>query len=107
MLDAVGDDLDGQFFRVADGFFPSCAVTHDSGQLHGFGNPAAIFLAVEFNGKNHSPSIHQLAPWVSAARTRMDLRLRAAEKIIPIDVFGGIIVRKTLQHDLDLRPVLL
>jgi len=68
MLDAVGDDLDGQFFRVADGFFPSCAVTHDSGQFHGFGNPAAIFLAVEFNGENHRESIHQCAPWVSAAR---------------------------------------
>jgi hypothetical protein len=31
------------------------------------------------------------------------LRLRAAEKIIPIDVFGGIIVRKTLQQGADSR----
>ena len=53
MLDAVGDDLDRQFFGVADGLFPSCAVTHDAWQLRSFGNPAAIFLAVKFNGEIH------------------------------------------------------
>lgn len=61
VLNAVGDDLDRQLFGVADGFFPSGAVTHDSGQFHRFGNPPAIFLATEFNGENHRGSIHQFA----------------------------------------------
>ena len=64
MLDAVGDHLDRQLFRVADGFFACCAVTHDSGQFHGFGNPPAIFLAVEFNRENPSASIHYSEAWL-------------------------------------------
>ena len=59
VLNAVGDDLDRQLFGVADGFFPCGAVTHDSGQFHGFGNPPAIFLAIEFNGENHRETIDQ------------------------------------------------
>jgi len=59
MLNAVGDDLDRQLFGVADGFFPGCAATYDSGQFHRFGNPPAIFLAIEFNGENHRESIPQ------------------------------------------------
>ena len=64
VLNAVGDDLDRQLFGVADGFFPSSAVTHDSGQFHRFGNPPPIFLAIEFNGENHRESIHQFV-WSS------------------------------------------
>ena len=47
----------------------------------GFGNPAAIFLAVEFNGENHGASIPQSASWVSAARTLQILPVNLMSKL--------------------------
>ena len=90
MLNAVGDDLDSQLFGVANGFFPSCAVTHDSGQFHGFGDSAAIFLAVELNGENHSESIPQFAPRVLWLVWRESRNVTVAQASVPASFRPGV-----------------
>ena len=53
MLDSVRIHFDGQSLGVADGLFAGFAVGHHARELQRFGNPAAIVLAVQLDGKVH------------------------------------------------------
>lgn len=71
MLDPIGDDLDGQLFRAADGLFARRAIGHDPGQFERLRNPAAILFAIEFNGKIHPSSISPTGPPSTLAASRL------------------------------------
>src|SRR5579871_183366 len=74
MRDLIGDCFDRQLLCVADRFLACCAVGHDAGQFKGFGDPATVGLAVEFNRHDHfsryttSPYFTAIA--ASSARSR-------------------------------------
>ena len=51
--DAVSNDLDSEALSVADRLVPSLAVTHHARKFESFGDPAAIFLAVQVNRQIH------------------------------------------------------
>ena len=53
MSNAVRNHLDRQPFNVADGLVMCLAITHYTGQLQGFGNPATVVLALQLNGQLH------------------------------------------------------
>ncbi len=62
MSDAVGDDLDGQTFGIADGLIASLAIAKNARQFQGFGDPASIRFPVQLYGQLH---IFMLAPEVA------------------------------------------
>ena len=51
--DPVGNDLDSEAFSLTDRLVPSLSVTHYAGKLESFGDPAAIFLAIQVNRQIH------------------------------------------------------
>ncbi len=51
MFDPVGDNFDGQSFRVAGGLLARLPIGHDAGQFQRPGNPPAVIFPVDFNGK--------------------------------------------------------
>ena len=53
MDDTVGNHFDCEAFGIANRLVPSLAVTHDARKLESFGDPAAIFLAVEVYRQIH------------------------------------------------------
>jgi len=55
MAHSIGDDFNGQLFRVADGFLPGGAVRHHTRQFEGFGDPAAVVFSVDLNREVHVP----------------------------------------------------
>lgn len=50
---AIRDDLDGESFGVADRLFARLPVAHDTWQLEGLGNPAAVVFTIQLNGQLH------------------------------------------------------
>lgn len=57
MSDAVSDHLDRKPLGVADCLVAGLPVTHHSGQLQRFSDPAAIVLPIQLNGQLHCPII--------------------------------------------------
>ena len=53
MGDAGCNDFDREAFHIADGLVSSFAVTHHPRNLQCFGDPAAVFLAVQVNRQIH------------------------------------------------------
>ena len=59
---AIRNHFDGETLCFADRFFPSLAVGHHAGRLKSFGDPAAVFFAIQIN--------RQLHPFIMPARQR-------------------------------------
>ena len=53
MGDAVGNYLNREALRIADRLVPSLAVAHHARKLESFGDPAAIFLAIQIDRQLH------------------------------------------------------
>jgi ABC-type glucose/galactose transport system permease subunit len=51
--DAVCNDFDGEALGIADGLVPGFAVAHHPRNLQSFGDPSAVFLAVQVNRQIH------------------------------------------------------
>jgi len=53
MSDAVRNHFDYQTLGIADGLVARRAVAHHTGKLDCFGNPAAVFFMIQFDGELH------------------------------------------------------
>jgi hypothetical protein len=86
MLDSVRIHFDGQSLGVADGLFAGFAVGHHAWELQRFGNPAAIVLAVQFDGEVHVVILRIEQHELEEADCGGDLRIRQ-----PFDEFVRVL----------------
>jgi hypothetical protein len=60
--DAIRYDLNGTARSVADSFIAGVAVAHHTWELHGLGDPSAVFLPIQINRQVHCSSISRAEP---------------------------------------------
>lgn len=75
VLKSLGEHAQGKCLNAGHGFVASGAIAEDAGKIGDFGNPAAIFLAVEFDREADAHAA-TLARVPGRCRTRGCIRRR-------------------------------
>ena len=57
MLEALGDDAEGERLDASDSLVPVLTVGHDTRQRRHFGQPTAVVLSLNFNRERHSGNV--------------------------------------------------
>ena len=57
VFEAFGNHTEGEGLHAGDGFIPVGAIAHDPSQRRNFGQPPAIILAFELDGKGHACTV--------------------------------------------------
>jgi hypothetical protein len=57
MLEALGDDAEGERLDASDSLVPVMTIGHDTRQGRHFGQPTAVVLSLNFTRERHSGNV--------------------------------------------------